>query len=56
MILCIGDIVPPTTEKAKILRRILFFVIFMQIVLACGKFYYDMWAGIAELISAFILW
>ncbi|CAK81904.1 unnamed protein product (macronuclear) [Paramecium tetraurelia] len=56
MILCVGDIVPPTTEKAKVLRRIIFFIIFLQICLALGKLYYDMWAGVAEFTSAFILW
>lgn len=54
--LCIGDTVPPTTEKAKVLRRILYFIIFSQIVISLIKLYYDMWSGVAELISAFILW
>jgi hypothetical protein len=56
MILCIGDSVPPTTEKARVLRRILLFVIFMQVLLACSRLYYDLWNGVAEFVSIFILW
>lgn len=56
MILCIGDTVPPTTEKARILRRILLFIIVIQLFIAFAKVYLDLWSGVAEFISIFILW
>lgn len=56
MILCIGDIVPPTTEKAKVLRRILYFTIIMQVILGGTKMYFDFWRGIIELLPAYLLW
>jgi len=39
MILCIGDSVPPTTEKSRILRRILLFILFFHILISIAKVY-----------------
>ncbi|KAM3146823.1 hypothetical protein pb186bvf_000977 [Paramecium bursaria] len=55
MNLCIGDTVPPTTEKAKVLRQILYFLLAIQLALSLIKFYFQIWGGIAEFISIFIL-
>ena len=56
MILCIGDTVPPTTEKSRVLRNILIFIIVMQVFLGLAKLYGDLWSGVAEFISVLVLY
>lgn len=55
MILCIGDSVPTTTDKSKILRRILIFILVIHICISVAKIYQDLWTGVAESISCYIL-